>query len=185
MNGDDPAATNARKSKVSNTSSQVVGRPGRRPWYGILYLQVLIAIFIGILIGQFFPHTGIALKPLGDVFVALIRMMIAPVIFCVVVQGIASVGDLKKVGRVGVKALVYFEVVSTLALITGILVAIIALPGSGLHLDPRSLDAKTIATYVGRAKDTGIVPFLVGIVPKLSSTLLWVATFYKCYWFPS
>src|ERR1700722_15934671 len=110
MNGDDPVATDARKNKVSNTSSQVVGRPGRRPWHGIL-------------IGQFFPHTGIALKPLGDVFVALIRMMIAPVIFCVVVQGIASVGDLKKVGRVGVKALVYFEVVSTLALITGIMVA--------------------------------------------------------------
>jgi aerobic C4-dicarboxylate transport protein len=166
MNGDDPAATNARKNKVSNTSSQVVGRPGRRPWFGILYVQVLIAIFIGILIGQFFPHTGIALKPLGDVFVALIRMMIAPVIFCVVVQGIASVGDLKKVGRVGVKALVYFEVVSTLALITGIMVAVIVHPGSGLNLDPRSLDPKTIATYVGRAKDAGLIPFLVGIVPR-------------------
>jgi aerobic C4-dicarboxylate transport protein len=93
-------------------------------------------------------------------------MMIAPVIFCVVVQGLASVGDLKKVGRVGVKALVYFEVVSTLALITGIFVAIIVHPGSGLNLDPRSLDPKAIATYVGRAKDTGIVPFLVGIVPR-------------------
>jgi aerobic C4-dicarboxylate transport protein len=118
------------------------------------------------LIGRFFPHAGIALKPLGDVFVALIRMMIAPVIFCVVVQGIASVGDLKKVGRVGVKALVYFEVVSTLALMTGILVAIMVHPGSGLNLDPRSLDPKTIANYVGRAKDAGIVPFLVGIVPR-------------------
>src|SRR6202022_5114152 len=100
-----------------------------RPWYAILYVQVLIAIFIGILIGRFFPHAGIALKPLGDVFIALIRMMIAAVIFCVVVQGIASVGDLKKVGRVGVKALLYFEVVSTLALITGILVAVIVHPG--------------------------------------------------------
>ncbi|MDP9147521.1 MAG: cation:dicarboxylase symporter family transporter, partial [Acidobacteriota bacterium] len=147
---------------MSNASSA----SPRRRWYRVLYLQVLIAIFIGILIGHFSPHTGIALKALGDVFVALIRMMIAPVIFCVVVQGIASVGDLKKVGRVGVKALVYFEVVSTLALITGILVAIILHPGSGLNLDPRSLDPKAIASFVGRAKDTGVVPFLVGIVPR-------------------
>ena len=147
-------------------SDAPTSRKPRGPWYGTLYVQVLIAICIGILIGRFFPHTGIALKPLGDVFVALIRMMIAPVIFCVVVQGIASVGDLKKVGRVGVKALMYFEVVSTLALITGIIVAIIVHPGSGLNLDPRSLDPKAIANYVGRAKDTGIVPFLVGIVPR-------------------
>jgi aerobic C4-dicarboxylate transport protein len=155
---------------LSNTPSLPPDAPPSRkqrgPWYSTLYVQVLIAICIGILIGRFFPHAGIALKPLGDVFVALIRMMIAPVIFCVVVQGIASVGDLKKVGRVGVKALVYFEVVSTLALITGIIVAIITHPGSGLNLDPRSLDPKTIANYVGRAKDTGIVPFLVGIVPR-------------------
>src|SRR3984893_14497686 len=166
MNGDHPTTTPARKNKVSDASSRALGRPARRPWYSILYVQVLIAIFIGILIGRFFPHAGIALKPLGDVFVALIRMMIAPVIFCVVVQGVASVGDLKKVGRVGVKALLCFEVVSTLALITGILVAVIVHPGSGLNLDPRSLDPKAIATYVGRAQDTGIIPFLVGIVPR-------------------
>jgi aerobic C4-dicarboxylate transport protein len=140
--------------------------PARRHWFRSLYVQVLIAIICGILIGHFFPHTGIALKPLGDVFVALIRMMIAPVIFCIVVQGIASVGDLKRVGRVGVKALVYFEVVSTLALITGILVATIFHPGSGFNIDPATLDAKTVATFVGRAKDVGIVPFLVGIVPR-------------------
>src|ERR1700736_5655470 len=101
MNGDDPVATTPRKNKVSNESSTPLRRPARGSWYSILYVQVLIAICIGILIGRFFPHAGIALKPLGDVFVALIRMMIAPVIFCVVVQGIASVGDLKKVGRVG------------------------------------------------------------------------------------
>jgi len=118
------------------------------------------------LIGHFFPHAGIALKPLGDAFVALIRMMIAPVIFCVVVQGIASVGDLKKVGRVGIKALVYFEVVSTLALITGILVAALFHPGRGLNIDPAVLDPKSIANFVGRAKDVGVVPFLVNIVPK-------------------
>lgn len=138
----------------------------RRPWYRTLYFQVLVAILCGILIGHFFPHAGVALKPLGDAFVALIRMMIAPVIFCVVVQGIASVGDLKKVGRVGVKALVYFEIVSTLALITGILVATIFHPGSGLNIDPAALDPKAVATFVGRAKDVGIVPFLVAIVPR-------------------
>ncbi|HEY8716273.1 MAG TPA: C4-dicarboxylate transporter DctA [Candidatus Acidoferrum sp.] len=146
--------------------STAVSTAPRRPWYSVLYLQVLIAIVIGIFIGHFFPHTAVALKPLGDVFVALIRMMIAPVIFCVVVQGIGSIGDLKKIGRVGIKALVYFEVVSTLALITGIIVAVVLHPGSGLNLNPASLDPKTIATYVGRAKDTGLVPFLVGIVPR-------------------
>ena len=151
---------------MSDAAPPSVAQRGHGPWYSTLYVQVLIAICIGIFIGRFFPHAGIALKPLGDVFVALIRMMIAPVIFCVVVQGIASVGDLKKVGRVGVKALVYFEVVSTLALMTGILVAVIVHPGSGLNLDPRSLDPKAIATYVGRAKDAGIVPFLVGMVPR-------------------
>ena len=138
----------------------------RRPWYRTLYFQVLLAILCGTLIGHFFPHAGIALKPLGDAFVALIRMMIAPVIFCVVVQGIASVGDLKKVGRVGIKALVYFEVVSTLALITGILVATLFHPGRGLNIDPAALDPKSIASFVGRAKDVGVVPFLVNIVPK-------------------
>lgn len=138
----------------------------RRPWYRTLYFQVLLAILCGTLIGHFFPHAGIALKPLGDAFVALIRMMIAPVIFCVVVQGIASVGDLKKVGRVGIKALAYFEVVSTLALITGILVAALFHPGRGLNIDPAVLDPKSIANFVGRAKDVGVVPFLVNIVPK-------------------
>jgi aerobic C4-dicarboxylate transport protein len=138
----------------------------RRPWYRTLYFQVLLAILCGILIGHFFPHAGIALRPLGDAFVALIRMMIAPVIFCVVVQGIASVGDLKKVGRVGIKALVYFEVVSTLALITGILVATLFHPGRGLNIDPAALDPKSIANFVGRAKDVGVVSFLVNIVPK-------------------
>jgi aerobic C4-dicarboxylate transport protein len=138
----------------------------RKPWYAVLYVQVLVAIVVGILIGRFFPKTGIALKPLGDGFVALIRMMIAPVIFCVVVQGIASMSDLKKVGKVGVKALIYFEVVSTLALIVGIVVAVILHPGAGLNIDPATLDPKAAATYVGRAKETGIIPFLLGFIPR-------------------
>ena len=138
----------------------------RKPWYSVLYIQVLIAIFIGILIGRFSPKTGIALKPLGDAFVSLIRMMIAPVIFCVIVQGIAGMADLKKVGKVGIKALVYFEVVSTLALIIGIIVALAVHPGAGLNIDPASLDPKAASVYVGRAKETGLIPFLLSFIPR-------------------
>lgn len=137
-----------------------------KPWYAILYVQVLIAVVLGSLIGHFFPKTGIALKPLGDAFVALIRMMIAPVIFCVIVQGIASMSDLKKVGKVGVKTLIYFEVASTLALIIGIVVALLFHPGAGLNIDANTLDLKATATFVGRAKETGFIPFLLGIIPK-------------------
>ncbi|PYU62613.1 MAG: dicarboxylate/amino acid:cation symporter [Acidobacteria bacterium] len=137
-----------------------------KPWYSILYVQVLIAILSGILIGHFSPKTGLALKPLGDAFVALIRMMIAPVIFCVVVQGIASITDLKKVGRIGIKALLYFEVVSTLALIVGILVAGFFHPGAGLNINPLSLDPKTAAGYASRVKEIGIIAFLLAIIPR-------------------
>jgi aerobic C4-dicarboxylate transport protein len=144
--------------------AQAVGKS--RPWYTILYVQVLIAVVIGSLIGRFFPRTGIALKPLGDAFVSLIRMMIAPVIFCVIVQGIASMSDLKKVGKVGVKTLVYFEVVSTLALMIGIVVALLIHPGAGLNIDAATLDPKAAAVYVGRAKETGFIPFLLGFIPR-------------------
>ena len=137
-----------------------------RPWYTILYVQVLIAVVIGSLIGRFFPKTGMTLKPLGDAFVSLIRMMIAPVIFCVIVQGIASMSDLKKVGRVGVKTLIYFEAVSTLALIIGIVVALLIHPGAGLNIDPATLDPQATAVYVGRAKETGFIPFLLGFIPR-------------------
>jgi len=152
----------ARSPHVTTTSATT---PDKR-WYSILYVQVLIAILIGILIGHFSPKTGLALKPLGDAFVASIRMMIAPVIFCVVVQGIASMTDLKKVGRVGVKALLYFEVVSTLALIVGILVAGFFHPGAGLNINPTSLDPKTAAAYASRVKETGIIAFLLAIIPR-------------------
>ena len=138
----------------------------RGPWYKILYIQVLIAVVIGIAIGHFSPKTGIALKPLGDAFVSLIRMMIAPVIFCVIVQGIASMSDLKKVGTVGLKTLVYFEIVSTLALIIGIGVALIIRPGVGLNIDAATLDPKAAAAFVDRAKETGVIPFLLSFIPK-------------------
>ncbi len=138
----------------------------RRPWYTVLYIQVLIAIALGVLVGHFAPATGIALKPLGDGFIALIRMMIAPVIFCTVVHGIASMSDLRKVGRVGVKALVYFEAVSTLALAVGLLVGMVVRPGAGFDIDPHSLDPKAVASYVTRAQSEGFVGHVMAIIPN-------------------
>jgi aerobic C4-dicarboxylate transport protein len=137
----------------------------RRPWYKILYIQVLIAIVLGVLIGRFFPDLGKELKPLGDGFIALIKMMIAPVIFCTVVHGISSMGDLKRVGRVGLKTLIYFEVVSTVALAIGLIVGEILQPGRGFNIDPATIDPNSVATYVTKAKEEGIITHLLGIIP--------------------
>ena len=141
------------------------GAMPHRPWYTVLYVQVLIAIAIGIALGHFYPDLGKAMKPLGDGFIALIKMMIAPVIFCTVVHGISSMGDLKRVGRVGVKALVYFEVVSTLALAIGLIVGEVLQPGAGFNIDPAALDAKAVATYVTQAKQDGVIAHLMAIIP--------------------
>src|SRR5215470_3975093 len=140
-------------------------RRHHQPWYKILYVQVLIAIALGILIGYFWPHLGKELKPLGDGFIALIKMMIAPIIFCTVVHGISSMGDLKRVGRVGLKALIYFETVSTVALAVGLIVGRTLQPGRGFNIDPASIDAKSVETYVHQAKEQGIVAHLLGIIP--------------------
>src|SRR5579871_2953374 len=134
-------------------------------WYKILYIQVLIAIILGVLVGWLKPDLGKELKPLGDGFIALIKMMIAPVIFCTVVHGISSMGDLKRVGRVGLKALIYFEAVSTVALLVGLIVGEILKPGAGFNIDPSSIDAKSVATYVTKAKEDGIVAHLMAIIP--------------------
>jgi aerobic C4-dicarboxylate transport protein len=140
--------------------------PSRRPWYTVLYLQVLVAIVAGVLVGYFYPAAGAALKPLGDGFIQLIKMMIAPVIFCTIVHGIATMGDLKKVGRVGVKTLVYFEVISTIALIIGLIVGELAQPGAGFNIDASKLDPQGVASYVTRAKEEGVVAHLLGIIPN-------------------
>src|SRR5262245_13231325 len=147
-----------------STEAAIVSKP-RQPWYTVLYVQVLIAIAAGILIGHYFPHAGVALKPLGDGFIALIKMMIGPVIFCTVVHGIGSMSDLKKIGRVGVKTLFYFEAVSTLALGIGLLVGRTLQPGKGFDIDPASLDPNAVASYVHRAKEEGLVAHLLGIIP--------------------
>jgi aerobic C4-dicarboxylate transport protein len=139
--------------------------PARPPWYSILYVQVLLAIGIGVAVGYLDPKLGVELKPLGDAFIALIKMMIAPVIFCTIVHGIASMGDLKKVGRVGIKTLFYFEAVSTFALAIGLVVGELVQPGKGFNIDPATLDPNAVASYVAHAKEDGVVNHLLAIIP--------------------
>ena len=134
-------------------------------WYKHLYAQVLCAIAIGVLLGYFWPETGAAMKPFGDAFIKLIKMLIAPIIFCTVVHGIASMQDLKRVGRVGLKALVYFEVMTTLALIIGLVIVNLWQPGAGMNVDPASLDTRAIASYTQRAQQQSTVDFLMHIIP--------------------
>src|SRR4029078_5258249 len=144
-----------------------IAHPAARhqPWYKILYVQVLIAIVLGVLVGRFYPDLGKELKPLGDGFIALIKMMIAPVIFCTVVHGISSMGDLKRVGRVGLKALIYFEAVSTVALAIGLIVGEVLEPGAGFNIEAPSIDPHSVESYVTKAKEEGIIAHLLGIIP--------------------
>ena len=130
-----------------------------------LYVQVLCAVVIGVLLGHFYPQTGADMKPLGDAFIKLIKMIIAPIIFCTVVIGIAGMEDMKKVGRTGGLALMYFEVVSTLSLIVGMVIVNVLQPGSGMHVDPATIDTKSIAAYTGPGKMQGTVDFLMNIIP--------------------
>lgn len=136
-----------------------------RPWYAALYAQVLLGVVAGIVVGLVDPALGKSLKPLGDGFIKLIRMLIGPIVFCTVVHGIASVGDLRKLGRTGLKALVYFEVVSTIALVVGLVVVNVLKPGEGFHIDPATLDAGVGRGYAQRADSSGLVPFLLNIIP--------------------
>ena len=133
-----------------------------------LFGQVVIALVIGIVVGVLYPQFGASLKPLGDAFIKLIKVLITPIVFCVVVLGIAGAGDLKKVGRVGLKAVIYFEVVTTIALVLGIALAYFFHPGAGMNIDPKSLDAGALSSYVDRAsqvKSQGTVEFLMKLIP--------------------
>ncbi len=142
--------------------------PGKKvPFYRHLYVQVLFGIVLAVILGNFAPDTAINMKPLGDIFIKLIKMMIGLVVFCTVVSGIAGMGSMKKVGRVGGKALIYFEVVSTIALLLGMLVGNVLQPGAGFNADPAKLDTKAIAQYAGAAKDhSGLMDFIGSIVPN-------------------
>lgn len=142
----------------------------RRPWYQVLYIQVLIAVAIGILIGWRYPDWGRSLKPLGDGFIKLVKMLIAPIIFCTVVHGIASMSDLKRLGRVGAKTLLYFEVVSTLALIIGLVVVNLLRPGDGFTPAGEAYHAeatdKTSSTAIEKSTSLSTVDFILNIIPS-------------------
>ena len=137
----------------------------RKKFYQHLYIQVLTAITFGILLGHFYPETAITMKPLGDGFIKLIKMIIAPIIFCTVVNGIAGMQDMSKIGRVGVKALLYFEAVSTLALIIVLIVVHIIRPGEGMNVDVSTLDIKNLSAYTGSIKNHNAVEFLLNVIP--------------------
>src|SRR5689334_17742532 len=137
----------------------------RKKIYQHLYFQVLTAIGIGVLLGNFYPEVGVSMKPLGDGFIKLIKMIIAPVIFCTVVTGIAGMEDMKKVGRVGAKALLYFEVVTTLALAIGLVVVNVIQPGAGFNADVTKLDTKALTALTAKAPATSTVDFLLNIIP--------------------
>jgi aerobic C4-dicarboxylate transport protein len=139
--------------------------PRRKPFYANLWVQVLVAIALAVLLGHFSPARAIAMKPLGDAFIRLITMVITLIIFCTVVSGISGVQDMKKVGRIGGKALLYFEVVSTFALLIGLTVGNMVKPGAGFNIDPASLDPKAIADFAGQAKAQGVTEFLMHIIP--------------------
>jgi aerobic C4-dicarboxylate transport protein len=140
--------------------------PVRKPWYRSLYLQVITAIVIGVLLGHFWPATGEAMKPLGDGFIKLIKMMIAPIIFCTVVVGIAGMEDMKKVGKTGGLALLYFEIVSSIALIVGLVIVNLVQPGVGMNVDAKTIDTKSISAYTGPGKMQGTVEFLLNVIPN-------------------
>jgi aerobic C4-dicarboxylate transport protein len=138
----------------------------KRPFYRSLYFQVITAVTIGVLLGHFYPEIGASMKPLGDGFIKLIKMIIAPIIFCTVVIGIAGMEDLKKVGKTGGLALLYFEVVSSIALVVGLFIVNLLQPGAGMNIDVATLDTKSIATYTGPGKMVGTVDFLMNIIPS-------------------
>ncbi|MBV4533373.1 dicarboxylate/amino acid:cation symporter [Pseudomonas farsensis] len=138
----------------------------RQPLYKSLYVQVIVAITIGILLGHYYPETGVALKPLGDGFVKLIKMVIAPIIFCTVVSGIAGMQSMKSVGKTGGYALLYFEIVSTVALIIGLVVVNVVQPGAGMHVDVSTLNASSVAAYAAAGAQQTTVGFLLNVIPN-------------------
>jgi len=136
-----------------------------KPWYAQLWVQVLIGMAAGILLGWLKPDLGAAMGPLGDAFIKAIRMLIAPIIFCTVVHGIARMADMARVGRVAIKALVYFEVMTSVALVISLVAVNLWRPGAGMNIDAASLDPNTVAPFVAQEQAVGVVPFLMNIIP--------------------
>ena len=148
-----------------STEPSATASAAKQPLYKSLYFQVITAIVIGVILGHFYPQTGEAMKPLGDGFIKLIKMIIAPIIFCTVVAGIAGMEDMKKVGKTGGLALLYFEVVSTVALIVGLVIINLVHPGTGMNIDVTTLDTKGIAAFTGPGKMTSTTDFLMNVIP--------------------
>ena len=142
------------------------GATAKRPFYAHLYVQVLMAIAVGVVLGHYYPDLGVQMRPLADGFIKLIKMIIGPVIFCTVVHGIASMSNLRAVGSAGVKALIYFEVVTTLALALGLIVSNVLRPGHGMNIDPSKIDASAVASYVDKADHQSTVEYLLDIIPR-------------------
>src|SRR5450432_2048071 len=140
--------------------------PRKQRWYATLWVQVTLAMALAVILGAVSPERAIAMKPLGDAFIRLITMIITLIIFCTVVSGIAGMQDMKKVGRVGGKALLYFEIVSTIALFLGLLVVNVMKPGAGFNADPATLDTKALAQYTGADKQIHTVDFFLNIIPN-------------------
>ncbi len=156
---------------MSTTAVVAPSLSARSPIYNSLFIQVLAALVIGVILGMGVPDFAVSLKILSDGFLKLISMVVAPIVFCVVVHGIASAGDLKKVGRVGLKALIYFEVMTTVALTVGLLLAYLFAPGHGMNIDPTTLDAKALSTYADNAhklQGAGVSSFIMNIIPTTS-----------------
>jgi aerobic C4-dicarboxylate transport protein len=141
-------------------------KPKQAPWYKKLWIQVLIAMGIGIAVGHFFPNFGVKMQPFGDAFIKAIRVLIAPIIFCTVVHGIARMADLARVGRVALKTLIYFEVITTIALIIGLVAVNVWQPGVGMNVNLANVDTASVKTYVTQSQSQGVVPFLMNIIPS-------------------
>src|SRR5450432_4268281 len=166
-----PYGSNRLRGERSMTTIATIAPVARKPLYTSLFVQVLAALVLGIVLGMAVPDFAVSLKIFSDAFLKLISMIVAPIVFCVVVHGIAGAGDLKKVGRVGVKALVYFEVMTTVALTLGILLAFLFGPGHGMNINPASLDPKALSTATENAhklQGAGIGAFVLNIIPTTS-----------------
>jgi aerobic C4-dicarboxylate transport protein len=156
---------------MSTTAVAMPPVSSRAPLYNSLFVQVVAGLVLGIILGMAAPDFAVSLKILSDAFLKLIQMIVAPIVFCVVVHGIAGAGDLKKVGRVGLKALIYFEVMTTIALIVGLVLAFLFAPGHGMNIDPTTLDAKALSNYADHAKNlkgAGVGSFIFNIIPTTS-----------------
>ena len=151
---------------TSMNSTSAATAPRYTPWYAQLWIQVLIAMAVGVGLGWFYPDTGVAMQPLGDAFIKAIRMLIAPLIFCTVVHGIAHMADVARVGRVAIKAIVYFEVLTTIALLIGLVAVNLWHPGSGMNVDLSKVNASVLAPYIKQTEAVGFVNFMTGIIPN-------------------